>query len=140
MLLDENGPSCERQDLVVGQHEPLAVFDRDRHAAQAERLARERNLPRISMGHVLPRGYQLVHAAWTEGQADHRAGTALVSGRRIHIMIDCGADWLRAAEGVAPDAIVITGPPARCMRRPPSGGRSPGGSGAISTCFSSPVS
>jgi phosphoribosyl 1,2-cyclic phosphodiesterase len=39
----------------------------------------------------------------------HRRHTStLVSYRRTRVMVDCGEDWLRAVEQVAPDAIVIT--------------------------------
>jgi phosphoribosyl 1,2-cyclic phosphodiesterase len=39
----------------------------------------------------------------------HRRHTStLVSHRRTRVMVDCGADWLRAVERVLPDAIVLT--------------------------------
>lgn len=39
----------------------------------------------------------------------HRRHTStLVSHRGVDVMIDCGADWLREVDRVAPDAIVLT--------------------------------
>jgi phosphoribosyl 1,2-cyclic phosphodiesterase len=39
----------------------------------------------------------------------HRRHTStLVSHRGVRVMIDCGADWLREVDRVAPDAIVLT--------------------------------
>jgi phosphoribosyl 1,2-cyclic phosphodiesterase len=37
-----------------------------------------------------------------------RHASILISHRRVRVMIDCGADWLRHLERVAPDAIVLT--------------------------------
>jgi phosphoribosyl 1,2-cyclic phosphodiesterase len=41
-------------------------------------------------------------------QLHRRHTSTLVSHRGVNVMIDCGADWLRDVDRIAPDAIVLT--------------------------------